>query len=627
MKSTDASNKPNLPRRHGQEGHTLLWALTVITIITGITGVAMTRTASTSRMASRATNFAGAERAVDGAIEYAYGRWKAASVQKGASLSKGNTGDNAILSSAGPAISGFAYTKALSIDPVDAYGNTVSDPVAIRTTVPGYPGWYGKSFNYIASVAMAPVGGLTNFQAVPTGAKRLFQHIEVPLFQAMFFFEHDLEIYRPAPMIVSGLVHTNSRLLTSGSADSSGAELSFGGNVSYAGGGSGTPGYSYSEPPIGGPAWAGISTASAPSRMEPPTYSGGGENAQLSSVQRYEPLGKEPGGVLNPNDFNPNNDDFHELIERPVSGYQDPPEIARRRLVTKAGIVLTINGTTATVSTQNGTSLTAAQITTLKSALASKSSFYDAREGKTIEAANIDVSKVTSAINSGAGSFNGVIYIEDVTPLVSGNTKPKTVRLENGGVLPNGGLTIASPNPVYIKGDYNTGTTTNPNSVPANSSGNPSNTSSPVVPGYTRKPSAVIADAVMFLSNGWSDSNSSLAVSSRVATNTTYNTAILAGFTPSGYDRDGAGPAAPYGYSGGANNFPRFLETWSGKSCTYFGSMVELFRSKTFTGAWDTGVIYRPPARRWNYDPIFSSTPPPGSIDAVALVRGGYAKF
>ena len=226
-------------------------------------------------------------------------------------------------------------------------------------------------------------------------------------------------------------------------------------------------------------------------------------------------------------------------------------------------------------------------------------------------------------LNAAAG-FNGVLYIYDSTPEKSGDREPRTIRLQNGGILPDDGLTIASMNPVYVQGDYNTGTTNNPNAVPSNNSGNPDNTASPVVPGYERKPAAVIADAVMLLSNSWSDSKASSDVSSRTASNTTYNTAIMAGFMPSGW-QPSSGSA--YGYSGGANNYPRFLETWTGKSCTYYGSMVELFESKIFTGEWDTGVIYRPPSRRWNFDPKFADNPPPGSLDAVVMTRGTWSRL
>jgi hypothetical protein len=250
---------------------------------------------------------------------------------------------------------------------------------------------------------------------------------------------------------------------------------------------------------------------------------------------------------------------------------------------------------------------------------------WDQREGKTVTVANIDMSQVTTALDStGVMSFNGVLYVEDITPN-SVDPQPKTVRLQDGGVLPDGGLTVVSQNPVYIQGDYNTGTTTNPNVVPANATGNPNNTDSSVAPGYIEKPASVIADAVMLLSNSWSDSNASLDVGSRNASNTTYNTAIMSGFMPSGFMPSGGG--AQYGYSGGAINLPRFLERWTGKSCTYYGSMVELFQSRIFTGEWDTGNIYNPPNRRWNYDTLFSSTPPPGGVNAVLLARGSWAKF
>ena len=266
-------------------------------------------------------------------------------------------------------------------------------------------------------------------------------------------------------------------------------------------------------------------------------------------------------------------------------------------------------------------------INNLKTAFTGKVTHYDQREGKNVDVAKINVSKITTELNAVTSGFNGLIYIHDITPTSSGDPEPKTIRLENGGVLPNSGLTVASQNPVYIKGDYNTGTTTTPTNVPANATGNPNNTDSPVVSGYTRKPAAVLADAVMFLSNSWNDANASSSVSSRPASNTTYNLGIMTGTIPSGWDPDGSGSKAAYGYSGGANNFPRFLEAWSGKSCTYYGSMVQLFQSKTFTGKWDTGNIYSAPNRRWNFDTMFSTTPPPGSLDAVAIIRGGYTKL
>lgn len=612
------------PRRTA--GHTLLVALITATLLTAMVAVAIQRSTSASRIGARATNFANASRAVDGVLEYAYGVWKSATVQKDGPLSKSVAADNTVLTGQGPTLPGITYTQQLNIQPVDAYGSPTNTAVPVLVYLSDYPGWRGNAYNYIASVTVQPSLGPTSNRPSPTGGRRLFQYIEVPLFQAMYFFEHDLEIYRPAPMIVSGLVHSNSRLLISGSADQTGVEIEFKSPLSYAGGSSSTPGYSFSEPPIGGPAWAGFTVAAAPANMESPTFSGGGAAQQISKVERYEPLGKQPATVLNTSDANPNNDSFHEIIEPPNTSFTDPPEIAKRRLYNKAGIIVSVSGTTVTVTTQNGTSMTATQITNLKAAFTGKTTMYDAREGKNVDVANFNMSSMTTVLN-GLASFNGLLYIQDTTTVGTSDPEPKTVRITNGGILPTNGLTVASQNPVYIQGDYNTGTTTSTTAVPANSTGNPNNTDSPVVSGYTRKPAAVIADAVMLLSNNWSDSNASSSVTNRVASNTTYNMAILAGFMPSGYDPDGSGSAAAYGYSGGANNFPRFLENWSSKSCTYYGSMVELFQSKTFTGKWDTGVIYKPPNRRWNFDTNYSTTPPPGSLDAVAIVRGGWMRF
>lgn len=618
------SNSFQEGQTRNDSGQALLVSLMALSVIAALTGTAILRTSGTARMAARATDYAEVERVSDGMIEYAYGVWKGEVQRQDRALSAYEVRN---LPDGAPSFTGVTFDKPLMIKPVDAFGAPLEavqgqdesevKPTRILTYLADYPGWKGFTFNYVASVGMQHTGSPNGPKA---GTRRYFQYTQVPLFQAMYFYEHNLEIYRPAPMIVGGLVHTNAKLFLSGSKDQNGAELTFQGNVSY------VTGKTSTEPPLGGPAWAGMNQTDAKNNMETPTYSNGGESAQVSRVDRYEPLGTKAASVLNPTDSNPNNDTMRELIELPVAGKTDPPEIAKRRMSTKAGIIMNISGSstmTITVTTQNGTSLTADQTTALKAAVVGKTTIYDQREAKSVDIVNIDVSKATPVLNNASG-FNGVLYVYDSTPETSNDREPRTLRLQKGGILPNNGLTIASPNPVYVQGDYNTGTTTNPNSVPANNSGNPDNTSSPVVAGYARKPAAIIADAVMLLSNAWSDSKASQEVSSRVASNTTYNTAIMAGFMPSGWQPPSG---SAYGYSGGANNYPRFLETWTGKSCTYFGSMVELFESKVFTGEWDTGVIYRPPNRRWNYDPNFADNPPPGSVDAVVMTRGTWARL
>ena len=49
--------------------------------------------------------------------------------------------------------------------------------------------------------------------------------------------------------------------------------------------------------------------------------------------------------------------------------------------------------------------------------------------------------------------------------------RPKRgIRLKNGAIMPDNGITVASANPVYIQGDYNTG-----GSNPPSNSGDYSN--------------------------------------------------------------------------------------------------------------------------------------------------------
>jgi hypothetical protein len=235
---------------------------------------------------------------------------------------------------------------------------------------------------------------------------------------------------------------------------------------------------------------------------------------------------------------------------------------------------------------------------------------YDKRESKSVPVSDLNVGTITPTLNTLTG-FNGILYMHDTS---AGDQK--AIRLTNGGLLPNDGLTIATNDGLYVQGDYNTGTTTNPNLVPANSS--PAANASTTVPGYSTKSAALVADAIMVLSNNWSDSNASSGISSRNATNTTLNTALISGYVPS----VNGGNNGRSGYSGGMNNFPRFLETWSGDNMTFSGAFVSLYRSKKFTGSWDTGDIYVPPTRYWYFDTLLLSRVLPGIPSTGGFVRG-----
>jgi hypothetical protein len=94
------------------------------------------------------------------------------------------------------------------------------------------------------------------------------------------------------------------------------------------------------------------------------------------------------------------------------------------------------------------------------------------------------------------------------------------------------------------------------------------------------------------------------------------NAAIVAGTTASNGTR----------YSGGGENFVRFLEDWAkagGAHFTYYGSMVQLYRSQQATGAWQApgGNTYKSPFRHWYYDPNFKAGSPPGNLQVAAYLQ------
>jgi len=202
----------------------------------------------------------------------------------------------------------------------------------------------------------------------------------------------------------------------------------------------------------------------------------------------------------------------------------------------------------------------------------------------------------------------------------------KAIRLQNGAVFPDslrqpnnpaGGLTIVSDNGVYLQGDFNTGRKPNesggfdePDSnenknVPDASDalaknngryGNDKYDDYTTTDDYDRRPAMVAGDALLVLSNAWDDANSHKGKSDRESEATTVNAAIMAGNVKS--------TDSSNWYDGGMENFPRFLEKWTGSSdkyFTYYGSMLLMFRSKFFNGAW-SDADYGAPHRRWYYE-------------------------
>ena len=245
--------------------------------------------------------------------------------------------------------------------------------------------------------------------------------------------------------------------------------------------------------------------------------------------------------------------------------------------------------------------------------------FYDYREGKTVQAVQVDVGLLNAWLantqaNGGqqydqintADKGHGISSIYTYSSVGMNSSTLPAVRVTDGAQLPASGLTISTPLPIYVKGDYNI----------TDGSGNYSRTLGNTT--YTR-PAALLGDALTVLSANWSDTyNSGTSAGSRTisAANTTLNAATLEGIVPS----DGSN------YSGGVENFLRLLEQWGGHTLTYNGSIVVMFPSQYATGFWN-GSYYSVPTRQWGFDTNFqnSSKLPPLTPQVKATVRGTYA--
>lgn len=365
-------------------------------------------------------------------------------------------------------------------------------------------------------------------------------------------------------------------------------------------------------------------------------------------------------------DEKPNNDGYHELIEEKVVGdgekYNDPLDIdgaTNHRMANNADYRIIVNADD-TVSIYKGQSSTplpgGAESIAIKGALLENRAFQDRREADFVRILDVDISKITKAVNDGiledsvhATAKDGItLYVTDKTQGTPKDTRMATltgttpvrsarsrgIRLLNGARLPSVGLTVASANAIYIQGDYNTGRDPGANLHPPsnNSASYPQPNSNPNswASTYERSPAAVVGDSVNILSNNWKDSLSGSAKSLRTAAHTTVNAAILAGNVPSHKQKMMLGPggtaAVPAhvsgSYSGGVENFVRFHESWAGgKIVTIRGTLALLYSSQQARGNW-SAADYDPPNRRWFYEPLFQERNPPGFHSGRNFVRG-----
>jgi hypothetical protein len=373
-----------------------------------------------------------------------------------------------------------------------------------------------------------------------------FEAALVPIFQFAVFYTNDLFATPAAYMLVSGRVHVNGNMYLQSTAG-----LSFDGRVTAAG-----------DIYHGFPSWLGVSSASGDVSFKDAlgTYrsmlSGGSWLDASRSVWLDSATSRWKGNVkdeafgvedLNLPLTNSSNDP-HKIIERASGNPDSYEEKASLKIIN--GLVYTKVGSV----WQDVTSL-------LPAGTVTTGSFYDDREDRTVVSTDINIGLLNT---SGYFPSNGLIYASD-----SRGTTYNVLRLKNGTTL-NSGLTVFSANPAYIQGNYNT---------------------------TAKKPAAIVADAVTYLSNSWSDANSSLDLRTKrtVAATMQVNVSMITG--------DRTPTSASYG--GGLANLPRFLEHWNSRQFTYRGSMVELWRSQQATGLWKYGTwdeYYTAPTRDYGFD-------------------------
>jgi Tfp pilus assembly protein PilX len=228
--------------------------------------------------------------------------------------------------------------------------------------------------------------------------------------------------------------------------------------------------------------------------------------------------------------------------------------------------------------------------------------------------------RITSCVNTARKNWvSGARHALRLVDGALGNVPLSPVATTLNGVTYNGGFTVASENPVYIQGNYNSSPGDNfwPNGV---------QTGVADLAGHSA--AAVIADAVTILSNSWVDLNSMTPVptqpsGNRTATTTYYRLAVAGGRNlsfpfPSWANSN---PDYPFATDGGVGNFLRFLEDWSGATLNYGGSLVSLYNATYATGLFKccTYSVYQPPTRNYVFDSDF--TLPQGLPPGTPLFR------
>ena len=440
----------------------------------------------------------------------------------------------------------------------------------------------------------------------------------MPITTYAIFYNGQLEFTACAPMLINGRVHSNTNICVG---TVSGSSLTFNGKVTSVG--------SLGAPWLGGyTAW----TPGTPSTWNTTFNAGYVTNSPTVNI-----------AIQMTNS--------HSIIDIPPAGEQVMSQQGLVRLYNQAQVVLLITNSplgggpqvSITLQTPNNGALPGADgakygkiFTNTTTAffdtnatiqlpfLQLDKTFTDQRQSTTIPqlVTEIDVNQYSDWVRTNpvvrnkftGGNTPTILYVADRRNI--GSTAQSVVRLTRATSLPYNtglGFTVATQNPLYVQGNYNT--TINSNTF-ATALGSTTNT-----PGSS-VPAALLSDAITILSPSWSDALSSGPYASRIASSMTLNAAIVTGNVPTTGTTDTT-------FSGGVHNLTRFLEVWTSIPLTLNTSIVVLYSSQIATNQFQLpGAYYNPPNRNWGFDETYYSPnkQPPGVPCALVPIRFNWNK-
>lgn len=610
----DAHDGGSTRERHGfaLEATLLLLVMFSIIILAGLSAVStMAKTSSADYRASRASY------AAEGGADDIMSQLDAA-MQDGIISAQ----DIAYLQT--PTLTGYRITQTT---------NTTGIPVSRTISSGPFAGLYSLNQPIDISVSARDSSGNKATAVLSVNAQT------IPLFQFGVFYESDLEILPGAPMTFAGWVHTNGNLYVSSASASFQSQITTpdsvfwnrkdsnnrlsGVTINNAAGAS--VNLDFDSRSLSGPAFVTRSQQKFSGRLMTSAHG-------VRSLKLPLPANTPPVTLVLP---------------RVASDIQMVQDV---KMSWKSDWYITIDASVFntyaadTVGMKNNFCSAITQLRSgslvLPSAAACKrifkprmDAFYEGRED--LRPDLVDVYMDSLRIWSDSAPLTRaprIIYFDFINTNTSTRNDYVAVRIRGGAQLPKpntsadtGGLSIVTERPMYVLGHFNT---------------------------TVWRPAALMADAITFLSNppnarmrdstglagrcsaanGWCDIMQQ-AMAQRTSAGSTVNAAILAGHsaTPCDYARSGCSGGA---YGGGLENFPRFLENWSGVTFRYTGSLVSLYVNRYSAGLWGNSTnvgyansaYYTPPTRAWSFDVNFRFPDrlPPGTPSVGTVLQTAF---